>query len=181
LANHLIVIYGPPLVGKSTLAWSLARSLPGKTAVVSLDALLGGSIAIADSDATAELDMVHTQLRLLVANYLKNRYHVVVEGPFRYEWDGVQHDFEADIDQLVALMRHLAQGALVVRLDASPETLMQRAAASGRESELPVALRLREAYRARSGDRSLSFDTSAVGPEDIVSEIREARLAERVV
>ena len=82
--TKLAVIYGPPLVGKSAVAHALARSLPGKTAVVSLDHLLYGAIVTPDNDASAELEMVHIQIRLLVANYLKNKYHVVVEGQFIY-------------------------------------------------------------------------------------------------
>ena len=59
----LIVIYGPPLAGKTTLAWELARSLPGKTAVVSIGQLIEGSIAVPDKNVIAELEMVHTQMR----------------------------------------------------------------------------------------------------------------------
>ena len=65
---NLIVIYGPPLVGKTSVAWDLARRMSGKSVVVSGDALLGGTIAIPDVDPLAELDMVTIQIRLLVAS-----------------------------------------------------------------------------------------------------------------
>jgi len=177
LASYLIVVYGPPLAGKTTLAWELARSLPGKTAVLSTDHLLAGSIATSDTDALAELDMAHTQLRLLTANYLKNRYNLVVEGPFYFERDGVLHSFEPEIDQLVALMRHLTEKALVLRLDAPESVLTRRAHAAGREDELASALRLRAAYRDRSGDQFRAFDTGEIAPAEIVAASRELLLA----
>ena len=153
----LVVIYGTPLVGKTSLAWQLARSLPDKAVVVSVDALLGGAIAVPDADPSAELEMVHVQLRLLVANYLKNRYHAVIEGPFLFERAGALLSYEADLDQLVALMRHLAQQSLIVRLTASDEVISQRASAAGREAELAAALRVGHAYRTRYGERFRSL------------------------
>ena len=173
----LVVIYGPPFAGKSTVAWELARSLAGKAAVVSTDHLTSGSIAVPDPDGFAELAMAHTQLRLLVANYLKNRYHVVVEGPFLFEHAGVLHSYEAEIDQLIALMRNLAPRALVVRLDAPDDVLRARAAAAGREAELPGALRLRAAARPRYGHRFLAFDTGAMAVGEVAAQVAE-RLAE---
>jgi hypothetical protein len=170
--SYLVVIYGPPLAGKTAFAWELARSLPGKTAVVSADHLLSGSIAVPDPDEEAELELVHVQLRLLVAQYLKNRYHVIVEGPFLYEREGRLHSFEADIDQLVALMRNLASTSLVVRLDASATTLTERAAATGRENELAISLKIADAYKARYGSRLLSLDSGEMTLEAMVAEAR---------
>jgi broad-specificity NMP kinase len=170
----LIVIYGAPLAGKTTVAWELARSLGEKAAVVSADQLLSGSIAVSDADAAAELEMAHTQLRLMVANYLKNRYHVVVEGPFFFERDGVLHNLEADIDQLVALMRHLAQRSMIVRLDVSEAVLAARAGATGREDELAAALRIRTAAKGRYGDRFRSFDSGSMSAIEIAASVRES-------
>src|SRR5205809_2523133 len=132
---QLIVIYGAPFSGKSSLAWQVARGLAGKTAVVSIDQLLSGSIAQPDSDAGAELEMVHIQLRLLTANYLKNRYNVVVEGPFLFERDGRLVDYQAEIGQLIALMRQLIQSQLIVHLEARDDATSQRARDAGREEE----------------------------------------------
>jgi hypothetical protein len=139
-----------------------------------VDQLVRGAIAVPDPDPRAELAMAHTQLRLLVANYLKNRYHVVVEGPFSFERGGVLHSFESEIDQLIALMRHLAQRALIVRLDVSEAVLAQRARDAGREAELASALRLRGAARGRYGDRVLTFDSSSMDPAAIAAQVREA-------
>jgi hypothetical protein len=171
---YLVVIYGAPFTGKSTLAWELARSLPGKTAVVSTDQLASGSIAVPDADAEAELEMVHTQLRLLVANYLKNRYNVVVEGPFAFLRQGRLLSFESDIDQMLGLMRNLAPRPLVVRLDASEPVLRERAMAEGRQDDLEAALRIRGAARPRYGERFLSFDTVSMRPDEIARTVRDA-------
>jgi hypothetical protein len=81
---NLVVIYGPPLAGKSSVAWELARRMGNKSAIVSGDGLLGGAIVVPDIDSLAELDMVTIQIKLMTANYLKNRYHTVVEAPFYY-------------------------------------------------------------------------------------------------
>ena len=177
---YLVVVYGAPLAGKTTVAWELARSLPGKAAVVSTDQLTAGSIAVSDADAEAELEMAHTQLRLLVANYLKNRYLVVVEGPFSFEREGRLISFEHDIDQLVALMRHLAPRALVVRLNASEAVLRERALQTGREAELEPTLRMRTASKQRYGERFLSFDTDSMRPDEIASAVRDSLTRETI-
>jgi hypothetical protein len=116
VASYLVVIYGASGANNDA-AWALARTLPGKTAVLSVDSLLGGAIAQPDEDAAAELDMAHTQLRLLVANYMRNGYNVVVEGVFYYQRDGQTHRYEQDIDQLVALMRNMTRRALTLYLE----------------------------------------------------------------
>ena len=175
----LVVIYGAPFSGKSSLAWEVARSLPGKTAVVSVDQLLSGSIATADMDAAAELEMVHIQLRLLTANYLKNRYNVVVEGPFLFERDGRVIDYQAEIGQLVALMRQLIQGQLIVHLEASDDVTLQRAKAAGRDDDAAAALRIRDAYdKTRYAGHALRLD-SGEQPLDVLTRAVLARLDDR--
>lgn len=167
---HLVVIYGAPLVGKSAVAREVASSMKGKTALVSVDALLEDSIVVPDVDAYAELEMVHTQARLLVANYLKNRYNVVIEGAFYYERDGVLERHEQEIDQLVSLMRNLAPAPLLVRLSAPAERLRQRGEAIGRSAEVDVAGRIDAAYKARYGDRAVQLET---GEQDVAGTAAE--------
>jgi chloramphenicol 3-O-phosphotransferase len=176
LASYLVVIYGAPLSGKSSLAWALAKAMPGKTAVVSIDQLIGGAIARPSADAAEELDMVHIQARLLVANYMKNGYHVVVEGPFYYEREQTLHRYEQDIEQLISLMRQMTQKALTVQLSVAPEVLAQRAQQAGRDGG--ASSRIGELYRARYGSRALSFDTGTTGVREIADAIRERLLAE---
>jgi chloramphenicol 3-O-phosphotransferase len=176
LASYLVVVYGAPLSGKTSVAWQLARTLPGKTAVVSVDQLTGGAIAQPSGDVASELDMVHTQVRLLVANYMKNGYHVVVEGPFYYEREGALHRYDQDIDQLVSLMRQMTQKALLVHLTAGDAVLAARAVAAGRDAG--VTGRIAAQYKQRYGSRSLSFDTEAAAAGEIADAIRERLLAE---
>ena len=156
---HLVVIYGAPFTGKSSVAREVAGMLGAGTALVSVDALLGESIVVAGPDVVPELEMVHTQARLLVANYLKNGYHVVVEGAYYYERDGVLHRHEQEIDQLISLMRNLARAPLIAGLSASMKTLHQRAADCGRPGEVETALRIAEAYKPRYGNRVISVAT----------------------
>jgi adenylate kinase family enzyme len=167
----LIVIYGPPLAGKSTLARELGRALPAKTAVVSADHLLNEAIAHRDDDAVAEIDLVHQQLRLLVANYLKFGYACILEGPFIYEREGRLLNFESQIDQLLALMRMMTLRRMIVRVGASDEELARRAKQAGRESELALAARIEAGYKDRRAPELRVYNTEAHTPGEIVASI----------
>jgi hypothetical protein len=177
LGSDLVVIYGEPLSGKSSVAWRLARSLPEKTAVVSFDGLIQGSIAVRAGDEATELEMVHIQARLLVANYMKNGYNVVVEGPFYYQSGGRTHRHEPDIDQLVALMRQMTRRALVVRLTSTREATERRAAEAWREEEVPESVELAALYRPRYGANSMTLDTSDMSLETAATAIVERLMA----
>jgi hypothetical protein len=158
VASYLIVIYGEPAAIKAA-AWELARSLPGRSAVLSFDQLLQGAIAQPAEDAIAEFDMVHIQARLLVANYMRNGYNVVVEGPFFYHRDGELHRYEQDIDQLVALMRQMTRKSLTVHLQ-------------GRQGDD------RFNYKQRRGNGAMTLDSAGLEVAEVANEILEKLLAE---
>jgi hypothetical protein len=170
---HLIVIYGAPLTGKTSLARELAHALGEKSAVVSVDALLNEAIRLHDRDVSAELDMVYTQTRLLVANYLKNRYHVVLEGAFLHDKDGAIHGREQEIDQTLGLMRNLAWAPLTVRLTAAGETLSQRIGVVERPLDLDVVQRIDAGYRVRYGGQALELRTDERSAGELTAEILE--------
>lgn len=170
---HLIVIYGAPLSGKTTLAREVAAALGDKTAVVSPDAILHDIIRVHDPNPYAELEVVHTQVRLLVANYLKNRYHVVMEGAFSYLLDGEHHQHENEIDQVLGLMRNLATAPMLVRLTAAPETLKARAEAVHPRRDADGVLRLDAAYRQRYGNRALVLATDTASPDELARDVLE--------
>jgi predicted kinase len=172
MARELVVVYGAPFVGKSTTAWEIARSFPTKTVVVSTDQLIRGAVAVPDSDEKAELDMAHTQLRLLVANYLKNGYNVVVEGVYLFERGGALRSYESDIDQMLALMRNMAPRPLILRLTASADVIRERARAAGREEEADLAVRIDQGYKDRYGLNVFSFDAGAEAPSDVAAAVR---------
>src|SRR5262249_60594766 len=111
--------------------------MPGHSAVLSVDALLGGAIAIPWEDAKAELELVHSQVRLLTVQYLKQGYHLVVEGPFLFERDGGLISYEAHIDQLLALMRNLVSRSLVVHIEVPAAMRRGPAGAAGRARRAP--------------------------------------------
>ena len=169
----LIAIYGPPLAGKSTIALLLGRALPEKTAVVSVDYLMHEAIVRGDADPLAEVDLVHQQVRLMVANYLKFQYNCILEGPFIYEREGAVLNHEAQIDQLLALMRMMTLRRMIVRLSASEGALARRAEQAGRESELALALKVTAAYRVRVAPELRVYNTDAHSPAEIVASILE--------
>ena len=175
--SYLIVIYGAPFSGTGELAWRVARGLDDKTAVVSMDQLLHGAIAVPGPEPEAELEMVNIQLRLLVANYLKNRYHVVVEGPFVFERDGRVFDYQAEIGQLVALMRNLVGASLIVRLDAPEDATLLRAERAGQAVQGAAANRLRALYNDRYEGRVLRLESGDDDIEGLARRVWE-RLAE---
>lgn len=168
----LVIVYGPPLTGRNEVAWAIARSMPGRSAVLSADSLLAGAIAVPWEDAAAELEMVHGQVRLLVAFYLKHRYHLVVEGPFLFERGGALISYESHIDQLVALMRHLALQSVVVRLDLDANELRSRAAATVVPAEAETISRLAAAYRERTGPNLLTFDAASNSSQVIAAAVQ---------
>jgi hypothetical protein len=158
VSSYLIVIYGAPTASKAA-AWELARSLPGKSASLSFDQLLQGAIAQPADDVLAELDMVHIQARLLVANYMRNGYNVVVEGPFYYHRGGELHRYEQDIDQLVALMRQMTRRALIVHL---------RGARGDQGFD----------YKQRYGSGAMAIDAAEMEAGEVTDVILEKLLAE---
>lgn len=168
---HLVVVHGAPLTGKTTLARAIAGAFDAKAALVSADGLLHESIPVHAGDASAELEMVYTQVRLLVANYLKSHYHVVMEGAFFHEIEGVLHRREQEIDRTLGLMRNLAPSPLLVRLDASPETLQERAGRANRLREVEAALRIQDEYRQRYGNRFMELNTDARSVEDLARDV----------
>ena len=169
---HLVVIYGAQLSGKSTLARALGRSLPEPTAIVSADHLAHDAIAVHSRDVLDEMDMVTTQVRLMVANYLKSRYNVVLEGAFSYEREGHLLHREQEIDQVMALMRNLAPSPLAVRLTMDEAVLRDRAVAADRENEVDAAIRISNEYRARYG-RWLQIDTGVTPVFEAVKTLLE--------
>lgn len=171
LMPDLIVIYGPPLSGKTTIARALGKAMPEKTGIVSTDYLLSEAIAHPDRNSVAEIDLVHEQLKLMVANYLKFQYNCIVEGPFIFERDGMLLSYEKRIDQLLALMRMLTLRKMIVRLSASEEDLARRAEQMGREAELAVALRINAAYKPRAAAELRSYNSGAHSAPEIVASI----------
>jgi shikimate kinase len=177
---HLVLIYGPPLVGKSSLAREVASRLGEQSALVSVDGLLHESIVMSGADAFAELEMVHTQARLMVANYLKNSYNVVQEGCFFYQRDGNLYRHEQELDQTVALMRNLARAPLLVRLSLTEEELLRRAKATGREQDIDLNRRIEAEYKARYGRTAMTLEADGTPVEDLAERVVERLEQERI-
>ncbi len=128
--RYLVVICGPPLAGKSALAQHLGRGMPGKTAVIPHDDLLKRWIVIHDPDAQQEQSWMYVQVRLLVANFLRNGYSVIVEGTYLALHSGLLLSGFDQIGGLFGLMASLLSGSQLVVVEAPIEQLQARLAAS---------------------------------------------------
>jgi hypothetical protein len=177
---NLVVVYGPPFSGTAEAARAIAGAMPGRSAVLSVDALLS-AIAISWEDAAAELEMVHQQVRLLAAYYLKHRYNLVVEGPFIFEREGRLVDYQPHIDQLLALMRNLVSGRAIVRIEAGEEAIREAARTAGAGDGGDSSLRVAEAYRPRSGPEVLTFDAASNSAAQIAAVVREQLMKGTIV
>jgi hypothetical protein len=144
--------------------------MPERSAVLSADALLQ-AVVVPWDDAGAELEMVHEQIRHLAVYYLKHGYNLVVEGPFLFERDGRLFDYQAHIDQLLALMRNLIAGQAIVRLESDAATLRERAREADRAGAGDASVRLAAAYRSRSGQSVFNFNSTVDSPDAIAARV----------
>lgn len=168
--RSLVIVYGAPFTGTATVAEQIARALPDKTALVRYDDLLWRWITVHDADSLAERAMVSMQVKLLVSHYLRNRYHVVVEGSYMEVTDGDLRSYEQEIDQLQALMRAMLVTALTVYLYL-PEDVLRRRVEAARAEDAETVLRLAKAYRVRRGPGDLKFDMSVLTPEQVARTV----------
>jgi hypothetical protein len=131
--------------------------LTTKTALVCEHDLEEAWIISHDPDRSAELDMVYMQMKLLVSHYLRNRYNVVVDAPYRHTIAGEVHSYEEEIDQLRTLMRAMPVTPLTVHVyDGSRRTAVASPSA---------------AYAPRNGQGDLKFDVALVTPERIAETV----------
>lgn len=159
----LIIVYGSDRPERTAVAEGLAGRLPGKTALVRINDLQGRWIVRHDDDALAELEMVYMQVKLLVSHYLRNRYHVIVDGPYVWMTDGRRQSFEDEIDQLQMLMRAMPVQPLTVHI---------RAGEAGDRADGMSGLDT--AYRRRTGPGDLQFNITEQAPSAIVEEVMQA-------
>jgi len=169
--RYLVVICGPPLAGKSALAQHLGRSMPGKTAVIAHDDLLRRLIVIHDADARQEQVWMYTQVRLLVANFLRNGYSVIVEGTYLALHDGLLLSGFDEIGGLFGLMASLLSGSQLVLVEAPIERLQERLAASHERPSPADLARLAEAYTAPRVQGALRLDSSRLSLEQEVQRV----------
>ncbi len=165
-----VVVRGPTLAGKTTVARLLAERLPGKTAVISQDDLWWRAIVGHDDDAAAEAELVYRQMRLLASSYLRGGYGIVVDGSFAFYRDGAAALHETDLRDLLALVSTVPNvRPLFVVLAAPLDALLARAAASERWDATAVEA----LHRAFEGAMRapVVLDTSILSPDETVERI----------
>jgi predicted kinase len=171
----LVVLYGPPGVGKSSAARLVARRIPGPSACVHHDDLMHRWIVTHAEHPADEWQLIYTQAKLLTSAYLKAGYSVVVEGAFA-EWDGRSaRSREDEIDQLLAAAGSTPVQRLVARLEAPDDVLEWRLLRADRDRDVPEAVAVAHVYR-RTGDSTFIVDTNQKLVDEVAAAIME-RLA----
>lgn len=167
----MVVVRGPALAGKSTVARRLAERLPGKTALVSQDDLASRWIVGHDADFAAEAELVYRQIKLLAASYARGGYHIVIHGAFAAFRDGVAARHDSDLRELLSLLATIPEvQPLLVSVTAPLDVLLSRA----RDGEHWSAEAVEALYRAfeEGGLASpLVIDTSVTSPDEAVDEV----------
>ncbi len=168
---YVVVVRGPSLAGKSSLARRLAERLPGKVALVSQDDLQSRGIIGHADDFALEAELVYRQIKLLTASYVRGGYHVVIEGSFAAYRDGVVATHDRDLRELLGLMATIPNvRPLFVSVTAPLNVLLERA----RESERWDAAGVEALYGAFAADTlpsPLVIDTSVTTPDEAMGEI----------
>lgn len=170
IGRAFVVVRGPALAGKSTVARLLAERLPGKAAIISQDDLQSRWIVNHDPDVAAETELVYRQVRLLAAAYNRGGYHVVVDGAFAHERDGAAATHESDLRELLALVSTIRDvRPLLVRVTAPLEVLLARSRESGRWDERAVEA-LHRAFVEHAVAAGVTLDTSVLSPGEAVEQ-----------
>lgn len=166
-----VVVRGPALAGKTTIARRLAERLPGKAALISQDDLATRWIVRHDDDVPAETELVYRQIRLLAASYLRGGYHIVVDGAFALEREGVAALHESDLRELLALVATIQHvRPLLVAVTAPLRVLRERARESERWDERAAEAMYR-AFEAGASRSPVTLDTSRLAPDEAVDRI----------
>jgi chloramphenicol 3-O-phosphotransferase len=166
-----IVLRGPALVGKTSVARALAERLPGKAALISQGDLWWRAIAGHDSDLASEAELVYRQMRLLASTYIRARYAVVVDGAFALYHDGAAATHDSDLRDLLGLVSTVpGVRPLLVALTAPLDTLLERAAAGERWDAAAVGS-VHGAFEASPMPAALTIDTSETTAEDAAERI----------
>ncbi|MGB2696020.1 MAG: AAA family ATPase [Dehalococcoidia bacterium] len=168
-----VVVRGPALSGKTTVARRLAERLRGRVAVISQDDLWSRWIVGHDDDVAKEAELVYRQLKLLASTYIRGGYHIIVDASFALYRDGAAALHESDLRELLGLVSTVPNvRPLLVSLVAPLDTLRERMRdAEGAEEGAVEALQ--RAFAASAMPSALELDTSALSPDEAVERILE--------
>jgi chloramphenicol 3-O-phosphotransferase len=167
-----VVVRGPALAGKTSVAQSLVALIPGKVASISQDDLWERWITRHDADLAAETELVYRQMKLLAASYIRARYHVVVDAAFAVWHDGVAATHESDLRDLFGLVSTIHDvRPLLVGVTAPLETLLDRAQASARWDARAVEA-LYRAFERAALPSAVVLDSSVLAADQAAQRIR---------
>ena len=166
-----VVIRGPALAGKTTVARRLAERLSSKVAHISQDDLWERWIVGHDDDLAAETELIYRQIKLLAAAYIRSGYHVVVDAAFAVYRDGVAATHNSNLRELLGLVSTIRNvRPLLVAITAPLDVLLARARDSERWDE-PAVEAMYDAFEAGAMPSPLVLDTSALSPDEAVERI----------
>jgi predicted kinase len=167
-----VVIRGPRFAGKTTLARHLAARLRDKAGLISQDDLWWRWIVRHDHNLGAEAALVYRAMKLLASSYIRGRYHVVVEGPFAVEQEGVVALHDSDLRDLLGLVSTIpAVRPLLGAVTAPLETLTARAEEAGVDARTATAWH--RAFAEAVLPVACTIDTAVLSPDEAVDLIFE--------
>ena len=183
-----VVVRGPALSGKTTVARLLAERLPDKVAVISQDDLWSRWIVGHDTDPAQETELIYRQMKLLASTYIRTNYHVVVDAAFALYREGTAATHDSDLRDLLGLVSTIRNvRPLLVALTAPLELLLKRGRGSGAFAQVGAAPEgsdepldgdaaieaMHRAFEASGLASALTLDTSALSPDEAVERILE--------
>jgi predicted kinase len=169
--RYVVVIRGPALAGKSTVARRLGERLPGKSALLSQDDLESRWIVGHDPDFAAEVELVYRQIKLLAASYVRGGYHMVIEGTFAAYRDGVALRHDSDLRELLGLIATIPEvQPLFISVTAPLDVLRARARGSDSWDERAVEA-LHAAFAKNALPSPLVIDTSVTSPDEAAAQV----------
>lgn len=167
-----MILTGPSHSGKTSIARRLFESLPRPVAYLSLDDLVERALRGTEPDPWTQIPLAYHLLEVQASALLERHWFVMLESTFTYVGpDGNGEMHREAVDSLLAIARSRGAPAFIVRLRSPTETLLERAASTGRIDASIVGETAR-LHAEADFPESLEVDTGEAGPDAAAAAVR---------